>query len=1136
MSVTDRLLTPSKITAWLDCAHYLTLRHRLEDGTLGIPRRPFGSLAQLLVDKGLQHEADCLAGYQGRGLSVLEVPGRQTGESFTSWVTRIGDPLADGYDVVYQMPFIHDGVRGIADFLIRVEDPDTGAVGYEPLDAKLARSEAKPGHVLQLCFYADALEAATGRAPERIHLWLGSGRVESLRAAEFRPYWNRMRDQLEALLHADPATEATVPERCVHCEFCEFAEVCENEWRIADALVYVAGIRRSDMAALEPAGVTTLGGLAECGDPVEPVQPERLARLVAQASLQAQARTHPDRRPPYRLVDPTEDPTWGRGFDLMPAPDDGDVFLDFEGHPFWRADTGLFFLFGLIARDPAGGWVFEARWAHDRDEEAAVTRDLIGYFTARREAHPGMHVYHYNHTERSALQRLAADHGVGEAALDTLVETGLFVDLLTVARNAVQVGAESYGLKHLERLTTFERGHDIEKGAGAVVEYEAFTTDHDPGHLTRIGAYNEDDVRATLALRDWLVEQRPASLDWRAAVIDRDEDTADLDDQVAALHAFGPDTPQHLLGELLGYWLRERRANTAPKLAKTALDTPALLDDPDVIAGLTCRGAVARTGKNGRALTPAMGFDWPDQTISNAFDPDRPPSVLYSTPDGPTGYADICRIDRDSREVDLRWNERAEELATIPTVVVIDDWVHPRPKPAALSALAASVLDPASAGAPNEASMALLRRDLPAFTSGRGPRTGEFTDDLDDMTRWARHLDRTYVAVQGPPGTGKTYRGAHIVHSLITDGRRVGITAMSHHAIDNLLAAIVDVFAQHGDLAVLAAVRRHTKPRDGGLPGVTYASGNPQCANTEFNLVAGTTWLFANDALLDAPVDVLIIDEAGQLALADALAASRPARNIVLLGDPLQLAQVSQASHPGGGGRSVLEHALGDQTTISPERGVFLAETRRMHPDICQFISDHIYEGRLTSHPTCATQTTAAGTGLRWLRAHHTERSTESPEEAELVAAEIANLIGSPWTDQHGTQAPLGPEDFMVVAPYNDQVTLLRARLDLDPRTRHVPAGTVDKFQGREAPVVFFTMTTSTAGDMPRGPDFLFSRNRLNVAVSRARCLAYLVCTDELLNSRARTVEEMRLIATLCAFAETSSRSAPDAGNQRLTT
>jgi uncharacterized protein len=539
------------------------------------------------------------------------------------------------------------------------------------------------------------------------------------------------------------------------------------------------------------------------------------------------------------------------------------------------------------------------------------------------------------------------------------------------------------------------------------------------------------------------------------------------------------------------------------------------------MAGLSCTGPVPRIGKSGTPLKwDGLGFRWPEQSIAPDFLADRGPGVLYGTPDGATGYADIHSLDPGSGEVVLTWNERSQQLGVVPSVIVINDWVRAKPKPEALSELAARVLDPTAAGPPNAASVALLGRHLPRFSRGEGPRSGEFGDEVEAITEWVGHLDHSFVAIQGPPGTGKTYRGAHIVHHLISTGRRVGITAMSHTAIENLLTEITKVFDEKGDRDQLRCIRRVTKRSGDELPGIEYTSANDRCARSEFNLVAGTTWLFSNKQMKESPVDVLIVDEAGQLALADALAASRSAGNLILLGDPLQLPQVTQASHPGGGGLSVLEHVLGGQATMPADRGVFLTRTRRMHPDVCRFISEQIYEGRLVSHPSCATQDTQFGTGLRWLAADHADCSTESEEEAEMVLAEIRRLVGTTWTDQHGIRAPLGVGDFMVVAPYNDQVHLLRNHLEADRRTRGVSVGTVDKFQGREAPVVFFTMTTSSGAEMPRGPEFLFSRNRLNVAISRARCLAYLVCTEALLNSRARDVDEMRLISTLCAFVE----------------
>ncbi len=1108
----QRLITPSKITAWLDCAHYLTLRGRVDDGELSEPNPTFGSFARLLQCKGELHEEQCLQDYELGGKTVYRVPPRAARESFAAWVERIGNPFSEGWDVIYQMPFVHDGVRGIADFLERVEYFE-GRIAYEPADAKLTRVDAKPGHVLQLCFYSDAINALTGSDPAHMHILLGSGRRETLRVDDFRPYWRRLRGQLAAAIEADPDS-FTTPEKCSHCQFCEFFATCEGQWRGEDSLIFIPGIRSAERAALDVGGIAKLAQLGELDCELEGIRTPRLNWLVKQATLQVEARLAGDDGLPYEMIEPGEDARLGRGFELQPQPDDGDVFLDFEGHPFWRPDTGLFFLFGLIERDENGAWAYRRWWAHNPVEEAEAVLQLIAHIAARRVRYPAMHVYHYNHTERTALKSLTRKHGAGEADLGRLIQAEVFVDLFEVARNSIQVGAESYSLKVLERLTDYQRKHVIDKGAGAVVSYESFMSDGDQASLAAIADYNEDDVRATLALRDWLVIERPADLPWRGAPEEPNEILEEIDDQIAAFHRFADGTPEHLLGDLLGYWTNEWWAYLMPKLAQCQQDTSDLLEARDAIAALRPVGRFPRIGKKGKELkNPAVRFTFPDQLLDGF--PDGDEAVLYTLPDGTWIRAKIDRLDRDTTELDLEWGERNEEVGHLPSSIILHTWVPTEKKRLALSDFASRLLD---GGDHNRVTEALLRRELPRFRDGRGPNGGIFADDLDEMQQWATHLDDSYVAVQGPPGTGKTFRAAHIIHALVTSGQRVGITAFSHRAIENVLRKTIEVFNEKGDFELIKGVRNKpgtTRKLDG------FANGGADIAiRPGVNIVAGTTWLFSNEKMRDAPVDVLLIDEAGQLAMADALAASTSARNLILLGDPLQLPQVTQAVHPGGGGQSVLEHILGENVTLSGDRGVFIEQTRRMHPDICRFISNEIYQGRLSWHHSCAIQTTAEGTGLRWLKATHQGNSTSSTEEAELVVNQIAQLVGTPWTNANGVQAALTVDDFIVVAPYNDQVRTIRTALNADPRTRGVSVETVDKFQGGEAAVVLFSMATSTGSDMVRGADFLFSRNRLNVAISRARCLAYLVCTEELLSTRAKSVAEMRLIATLNAFVE----------------
>ena len=1130
-SMAERLLTPSKITAWLDCAHFLTLKHEVEAGTRTVERSPFGEMAQMLLDKGLEHEQEVLDRYRAEGLSVFEVPERVNSESFQQWVDRVGDVLAEGHDVVFQMPFVHEGIRGIADFLRRVDHPESDTFHYEPIDAKLARNEAKPGHVLQLCFYAEAIEASTGILPEFVYIELGSGSAEAVRVADVLPYWRRLRGQLAKLLTEGVEVD-TRPKPCDHCQFCEFELVCEAAWRAADSLVHVAGVRTADRLTLQQDRVTTIAALAELDRDVADLDQARRETFVRQARLQVQARNAPDEKPPFELLDPPSatdhaplvddldapDPI---GFAALPAPDDGDVFLDFEGHPFWHADAELFFLFGLIERSPAGEWEFKAFWAHTKAEEAIATKALIGHLAARRLQSPDMHVYHYNHTERSSLERLVKEHGVAELALERLISTGLFVDLLPIVKGAMQVGVEGYGLKHVERLADYERGHEIDRGSGAVVEYERWMASNDQAGLDRISAYNEDDVRATRALRDWLVRQRPADVAWRAAVLGREEPDAELDERIEALHACGPGTVEHLMGDLLGYWRRERQVVNADAYRLSIADEVDQFESVSAITRLTFHGLEPRfSGKTGKKLKwPWARFTFPPQPID--IDIGRGSKLIVAINEQEWVFFTVAEIDVDAGELAVTWDGDADEKGVHPPSLVHYEWFREGAKLTALEELADEML----AGRAGRVGHAMLRRDLPAFEPGRGPDGGLFVGDVDAICGWATGLDRSYVPIQGPPGTGKTFTGAYMIRTLVNAGMQVGVTAMSHAAIDNLMQAVVDRFEAEGDSENLRAVR---KAKDGSVGGLRYIDDNRNVAEGDFNVIAGTTWLFASQAMRDNPVDVLVVDEAGQLGLADTVAATISATNVILLGDPQQLPQVSQATHPGGAGASALEHLLGDELTVPPDRGVLLDTTWRMHPDVCEFISEVMYGGKLHSHESCVGQSVAGQTGLRWLRAAHKGCSTESPAEAAIVVAKVEELLGQDWTDQHGVTRPLTVKDFMVVAPYNDQRRCIEVALRANPATRGVEVGTVDKFQGQEAAVVLFSMTTSSSEFMPRTADFLFSKNRLNVAISRARCLAYLVCTDELLDTRARDVEEMALISALCSFVEGASHRATE--------
>jgi uncharacterized protein len=1104
-------LSPTVITGWLECEHSLTLRLRHSSAP-----QAFGPFADLVRDKGTAHELAVRARYLSQGLSVLDVP-EKGALGFEEWAEQSSSLLeTEDFDVIYQMPLVHNGIKGVADFLVRVE-AESGFSSWEPVDAKLARSEGKPGHLLQLCYYAEAVEALVGARPKEMHLELGSGVRESYRFEEFGPYWRRMKLELSrATQGAAPLTE-TVPEPCRFCEFCDFQKICEQRWRDEDSLVFVANLLKADRHALEMSGVKTLQELADA--PASSALPaERFERVRRQAALQKRFRADEAGPVPFELLVPGEDPIWGHGYAHLPAPDVGDVFFDLEGHPLFTAEAGIFFLFGLLLKEE-GEWVYRAFWAHSLEEQERQAVALVALFEERRQQFPSMHVYHYNHTERSALHSMTKDTEAS-VAFAHLAATGFFVDLLTVVKNSFQMGIESYGLKDIEKVTGFERTGEIHAGSGAVLLYEKFCETGESSILGEIGLYNENDVRSTLVLRDWLISQRPGGTRWRDGILPEFERNLELDELEFHLLEFERETIEHLYGNLIGYWRRERSAQLTPKRDSVTMPVADLIDDPDVLTALRAIDRGDPVVNEGAGLvSEKMTFSFPDQDLSDRW---KSGSVFIGGLDGASGFASLSKLDLEGQRLVLSWKHPIEESAMVPVSIIQDDWVSPGAKQDALIEGARLLLaDPASLP---DVTREILLQNRPRFLPGCGPVGGIFSDDKDDMVSWVSDLDRSIVAVQGPPGTGKTYRGARMVRKLLQDGKRVGITAPSYAAFGNFMEAVVKLYLEEGDVAGLKACQRIQSGAARPLEDyIDYSTNNDKGADPAYQLVAGTSWFFCSKQIAEHPVDYLIVDEAGQVSLADVVAMSLLSTNVVLLGDPLQLEQVSNAVHPEGSGSTSLEHMMAGALTIADDRGVFIHETWRMHPDICHFISSQIYEDRLHSHPSCAIQAVAGhGTGLRWMEASHQGNSTVSTQEAEMIVAKIKELLGVSWTNQEGDVQALTTADFMVVAPFNDQKDEIRRLLELDPTTRDITSsvGTVDKFQGREAPVVFFSMTTSDSEGLNRGADFLFSRRRLNVAVSRARCLAYLICTDALLGTKATTVEGMRLIGTLNSFVE----------------
>ena len=1102
---------------FVECPHLTRIDLEVARGGLHLePSRTDSS--ELVAAKGEEHERAYLEALVAENKEVVTIAA-DGAVDLEAARERTVEAMRAGAEVIFQCALFDGTWAGYADFLERVDRPsDLGNWSYEVADTKLAR-KVKPYFLLQLCFYTELLTEIQGPIPQQMHVVLGTGERASFTPAEFLAYHRRVK---ERYLGEIAAMAATYPHFTDHCGLCRWSEHCDAQRVADDYLGLVAWMRRDQIVRLTGQGITTMADLAASDSSRKPgrMMPATYDNLRLQAGLQVAQRETGEHS--YVLLEPEE----GRGFQRLPEPSQGDLFFDMEGDPF--VDGGLEYLFGVT-------WVengeprFKPFWGTDRAAEKRAFEDFMDFVAERRRTHPDLHVYHYAPYEPTALKRLMGMHATREDELDDLLRNEVLVDLFAVVRQGMRISQPSYSIKKVEAFYMPEREATVTDGADSIIEFERWLDEGDDSILEAIERYNEEDCLSTWKLREWLLERRTEAMrehgveiPWRAPAEPYTPDPDEAAELTAIREALldglpeeeATGDPRWLMAQLLDYHRREAKPGYWAYFARLEMDEEELWHDSEALSQLEDAGVAPRVipyPSQSSVYTLRFAAQEHKITPGDAVDPATEKTITVERVDDAAGIIEICRA-----------TARAEE--PLPRALIPGT---PYTTPEQRKALQRLGTDVAARGIDASGSYSAARDILqrrPPRTSAISPgallQDGSF--DLEKAKRIVESLRDSYLFIQGPPGSGKTYTGAHLILHLLAQGKRIGVTSNSHKAIINLLHEVEKFAAETGQSFVGLKKSGSDSRFESRLaePLIENTGSNTALMDPELRLIAGTAWAFSRQDM-EGQVDYLFFDEAGQVSLADALAMSTSARNLVFLGDPLQLAQVSQAIHPAGAGCSVLEHLLDEDVTIPRERGLFIEHTRRMHPDVCKFISEVIYEDRLESFDDCAKQSVQArgeltGTGVRWIPVEHEANTRRSPEEAEVVGRLVSDLLdGGSYTKANGRTVPLTADQIMVVTPYNAQVRTLR---------EHVPdeveIGTVDKFQGQEAAVVLFSMATSSGDEIPRNLEFLFSRNRLNVAVSRARCLGAVVASPDLLHVRCRTADQMRLVNALCRLVE----------------
>ena len=1115
---------PTDLSNFLSCRHLSALDLRVARGELQRPVR-YDEVREELRERGRAHEQAYLAHLRTQGLRVAGDEEDSTNEATLA-------AMHSGVDVIYQATLEHDVWSGRVDFLRKVDAPSNfGNWSYEPFDTKLAR-ETKAGTILQLCVYAHLLEKIQGTRPASMHVVPpGTGFEQvSYRVDDFGAYFRLLEHSIDEFL-TQPAK--TYPELVSHCDYCAWWAACEARRRGDDHLCYVAGISRTQIKTLRAQGIEKLAELAALEVVPEPSHGSREALVRVQEQARVQQVGRDTNRPYYELKEPFDAE---HGLAFLPEPTGDDIFLDFEGDHF--ATEGVQeYLLGYVIADSDGNPVYTPLWAETREQERAAFMQFIDLAVEARRRNPGAHVYHFAPYEPAALKRLMGRYATREVALDELLRGRAFVDLYMVIKRAVVASVERYSIKDLEPFFGYAREQDLREATASrrVVENAVAgggLEEHLGRHRQIVEDYNREDCESTLRLRDWLEQLRAAAIaeghDLPRPVAESGEASEEISDLDLELQRLRdgllegvPENPgersadqqaRFALAHMMEFHRREDKAGWWEYFRLLDLEEADLSDERRALTGPVYQEVVDPK------RAPLQRYSFPPQELDA-----RPRDDVYDREGNKIGTVEA--VNYAAHTIDIKKMVRTADAH--PPAVVLHNRVQSDVLRAALMRLGEAVLAKGFApGDPFRVAIDLLLRCPPSL-EGSGSslqQPGETT--VEAACRIARSLDGNVLAIQGPPGTGKTYTGAHIICTLIRAGLKVGVTAVSHKVIVNLLEATAAQAREDG--LPINIVHRQEGAYEGkwGIERkYKYEEIRSGLENGSISVLGATAWCWARSDF-EQSVDVLIVDEAGQMALSNVLATAPAGTSLVLLGDPQQLEQPLQSSHPEGSEVSALYHLLAGEQTMPTDKGLFLDETYRLHPDIARFTSEIYYEGRVAARPELEQQAIVArdggtspftGSGLLYVPVPHTGSQARSLEEVGVVKRIVGDLTSRCcWRDKGGSIHPLTTQDILIVAPYNAQVSALVEAMPLLAGR----IGTVDRFQGQEAPVVLYSMTSSNPDEAPRGMEFLYNRFRFNVATSRAQALCILVGSPDLFRPECRTPHQMKMANGFCRYVE----------------
>ena len=1111
--------SPSDLNNFVSCEYHTF--NDLNEEARGLKKKEPSEDVKLWRKYGDEHEKNHLKILKSEYPNNITIdPTKSDKERFENTVNAI----KKGYDLIYKAYFIEDKFRGEADFLLKKnQKSNLGSHSYEVYDTKVTKN-LKPKHVLQITAYSYFISKITGAMPKYMHLIDGGSNYHSYKVNEFLDYFSFTKSKFENFI-LDKNIKNLYPEKCSHCNFCIWQEECLKIWEEDNYINQIARINKSQKVKLKKEGYITVDKFAKADIKKikSKIKKSTLERLHQQANLQEEKRLTGQSK--YIFIDQEV----GQGFYKIPIPNEGDLFFDIEGFPESNR-RNLEYLHGLYLKEKDKE-VFKYFYVKDntRESEFEIFKELVLFFKQRFENFPDAYIYHYHDYETRALKELASEYSAifpeGNNVIDDLLRRQKFVDLYRVVEHTLRTSEKDLSLKSLEKFYRKDREANIKTAADSIRLFDNWCSTKDEKVKKDIIHYNEEDCVSTKDLRDFLIKNKPDNIPWFTPKTSQEDNSKEK--EIKAKTNSKKKTVQEIeeeetllieklnsskknktltkkLIDLVGFHRREEKPNNWRYYDRLDKTHENLEDDADCLANCTF------LRKEMDSATNQTKFIYEFETQNFKIKEGDTATELFLE----KIYGVVGKISEDDEEGNFVEIVSKNE-AVLPEIFTFKPERSP---PAdkireALNEFLESYAD--SENFRYKCGLDILENNYPEVLKIKKgePIFDETKDLIGEAKKTVKNLKSSYLLVQGPPGAGKTFISAHMILALIKDGKKVGVTSNSHKAINNLLKQVENL----ADFDFKGFKKYSNKEHKLNGKFILDKTKVGKEGYGAYSLLAGTAWLFSDDEL-NQSLDYLFIDEAGQVSLANTLAMCTSTKNIVLIGDQMQLSQPIKGTHPGIAGKSSLEYLLEGYDTIPPEKGIFLNETRRLNKNICEFISSSFYDSRLKPHPVTKERFVKLdleginSEGINFIPMSHENNSQKSIEESDYIKNLINKSIGKKCKDnKDSSERKVSLDDILVVAPFNAQVNYMTRNFD-----KNTKIGTIDKFQGQEAKIVFISMTSSDPENIPRHKEFFFSRNRLNVAISRAECVAIILFNPRLLNTSCQKIEEMKLINNFC--------------------